>query len=49
VTFSGPYVSLGWVIALLVLVAAVVIYLTGEITPKRLLALIAALALARLT
>lgn len=41
-------VSLGWIIALLVLISCLVIWLAGGITPLLLLGLIAALALAYL-
>ena len=41
--------SLGAVIAVLVLAASLVLWLIDEITPKNLLALVAALAVARLT
>lgn len=43
-----PY-SIGAIIAILVLVCSLVLFLVDEITMQRLLALIAALAVARLT
>ena len=43
---KGQAVSLGWVIALLVLVACMVVWLAGAITPALLLGMIAAIALA---
>lgn len=46
---SIPGLSLGWIIALIVLVVCVVIWLVGGPPDERVLALIAALAVARLT
>jgi hypothetical protein len=46
---SLPAVSIGWLIALIVLVVCVVLWLVGGPPNERVLALIAALAVARLT
>lgn len=46
--FQLPAIGIGWIIALLVLVIAVVLFFVGDYSRDALLALIAALALARL-
>lgn len=43
---KGQPTSLGWIIAFLVLIACLVVWLAGAITPSLLLGLIAGLALA---
>lgn len=47
-TIHGHVVGLGWILALMVLIACFVMWLVGGVTPLMLVGLIAALALAYL-